>query len=380
MSFFIGNIVAKTINNVKSKVKNVKIQYKNFEQQLNMNKNNPHFMPPPRFIRANPYYWANKLKENFEKAIKALVDFKNKPKQISFEQSNNVPIIQQVHKVTNYTKQAALAIIEQINSLVLHITGGKLDVRKVLNGGLVPILNNFSLIVKNNINYHNLMIIYKKMGNQINKFNKETSNFMSRYRDPKAFEEYKRQYDNYLSKMNEQVRKGNSFNSKFNHFMKRFTPGAFFNFKTMTNTQMHKMDKFIKSPWYRQKIYTYEHNLRNFYNKFKSGEYFKYSFYQAKVNKKTISTFVRNINYQNTKNFFTGGIKRQFRKILFYMASFFVFYYSVKYALHRLFSRNNDKHLEDALKVVNDLKQQNEELMKYNRELVDKLILDRKNK
>ena len=77
MSFFIGNMVIKTVNNLKSKARYVKTQYKIYENEKAMNINNTNYTHP-RYIKANPYYLADKLKSNFEKFLKYFYDnFKN---------------------------------------------------------------------------------------------------------------------------------------------------------------------------------------------------------------------------------------------------------------------------------------------------------------
>lgn len=395
MSHFIGNIIAKTAHNVKTKYKYAKIQYKNFEFEKKMNLNNFNAnstSKTPDYIKKNPFYWMDLILARLGKAWQYILNYKNQPKKLTFEDEKykvfNLPVIsKKINHMTAYSKQSVLALIDNISSLVLKATNGFLDIRKISNGGLAnitPMLKNlsvkFSSSIGKNLNYHNLMIIYKKMGNNLNSYNQKAMGYMKKYQDPKAYQEFKSQYNKYLKTMSEQAKERAENGTRFERFMYKITPKSFFNLKALTenSNKLHKINKYIKSPWYKQKFYVYESKFRKFWQSNEKASYFKYSYYKETINTKSLSRFVQNMNYTNAKSFFTGGMKRQFRKIAFYIVSAFVFFYTLKYLIYSLFNRRGDKNLQEALKAVNDLKQQNQELLKYNRELIDKIVDSKK--
>jgi hypothetical protein len=380
MSHFIGNIIAKTTHNVKSKYKYAKTQYKNFEFEKKMNQNNINFKTP-EYIKTNPFYWMDLLIARLGKAWQFIFNFKNQPKRLTSDEGRvfNLPAItKKINHMTAYSKQSAVAVIDNISSLVLKATNGYLDIKKITNGGLTPMLKNFSVTIGRNLNYHNLLIIYKKMGNNLNNYNQKAMGYLKKYQDPKAYQEFKSQYDKYLKKMGEQAKERAENGTRFERFMYKITPNSFFNFRAMSNNKLHKINKYIKSPWYKQKYYVYESKLRKFWESKDKTSYFKYSYYKENINAKSLSKFVQNMNYNNAKSFFAGGMKRQFRKVAFYIVSVFVFFYTLKYLIHSIFNRRSDKNLQEALNAVNELKQQNQELLKYNRELIDKIVESRK--
>jgi hypothetical protein len=380
MSFFLGNMVGKTLSNVKSKIKYAKTQYKHFEFEKHIKKESINFKTPD-YIKKNPFYWMELLRAKLGKAWQFLFEnFKNGPKRIAFDDVKNLPsLANKVNHLATYSKQAAVMVLDSINSIVLKVTFGYLDVRKVMQGGLSPVMRNFSMTIGRNLNYQNLLIIYTKMGNSLNNYNRQAMGYLSKYRDPKAYQEFRSQYDKYLKKMSDQVKDRTQNGTKFERFIYKFTPSSLYNLKAMTNNKIHKINKYIKSPWYKQKMYNYENKFRKFWESKDKSSYFKYSYYRENVNSKNLSRFAENFSYSNARNFFAGGMKRKMRKIIFYIIGTFVFFYTLKYFIYSLFNRSSDKNLQQALNAVNELKIQNQELMKYNRDLIDK-IMETKNK
>ena len=380
--------MAKSVNKVKSKYKYAKSQYQNFEQELKNSKLQSPKFKTPDYMKTNPFYWGNLIKTKLLESLRFFFEnFKNKPKLITQEESKNIPIHikNSVNKLTRYSKNAALSIIDTTNKLILKITFGYLDIRKLSSHALTPVFKNFYLTTSKLFNYQSLMILYKKMGNAMNKFNQETMKNLSKYRDPKIYGQFKKNYDGYFRQMSDKIKNKNNqtnnnsnfLNGKLKNFYDRVTSLGYN--RSTIDKKVNKINDYINSPWYKQKLLKYQMKFRNIWKeKNQPGGIMNYSFYREKVSSNNLTRVWEKISYSNAQNFMRGGLKRQFRKFLFYIFSFFAIYYSIKYFLHRLFNRKSDKNLEEALNAVRDLKLQNEELMKYNRDLIDKIIGEKK--
>jgi hypothetical protein len=391
MSSFLANKIVKTINNAKSKYTVAKSQYKMYEEELKtkkyMNKENK----TPDYIKSNPFYLGNLIKSKFYEAFRFLFEsFKNKPKLITQEGTKNIPIHikKTVNQLTNYTKKTALSIIDTSNKLILKLTNGYLDLRKISNSSLSPMAKNFYMTISQNLNSRNLIIIFTKMGNSIKWYKKETIKNLNKYRDNDIYNDYLKKNNKFFNWFNtkldakknqnkSQYETSNFFTRKIkNYFDHLGSYGGRANF----DSKINKINNYIKSPWYKQKFHLYTIKAKNIWkNRSQAGGVMNYSYYKEKLSTQNLTKVIKNFNYSNARNFVGGGIKRQFRKIIFYFISIVTVYYSIKYFLHRLFNHRSDKNLEEALNAVKELKVQNQELMKYNRDLIEK-IMEGKNK
>ena len=68
--------------------------------------------------------------------------------------------------------------------------------------------------------------------------------------------------------------------------------------------------------------------------------------------------------------------RKKIKRILLYFALFVILYSFLKYIKYKFIYRNRaeDNNFGEMLKLVNDLRKQNEDLMKQNKELVDRLL------
>jgi hypothetical protein len=390
MSFYLGNRIIKTLNNVKSKYKVAKTQYKIYEEEMKFNKSTSKESKPPDYIKNNPFYLGNLIKSKFYEAFRFLFEsFKNKPKMITHEGTKNIPIHikKTVNHLTNYSKKTALSIIDSSNKLVIKLTNGFLDFRKFSSSSLSPMSKKIYLTISENFNSRNLIILFTKMGNSMKKYNKEAMKNLNKYRDPDIYNEYVKKNNNLFKWFNEQLNSKKNknqtiddssfFTKKFKSFSEKLNSMVG---RPSLDSKINRINNYIKSPWYKQKIHLYTSKAKNIWkNRNQTGGVMNYSYYKEKVSTQNLTKVFKNFNYSNARNFVGGGIKRQFRKIIFYFFSIITVYYSIKYILHRLFNHRSDKNLEDALNAVKELKLQNQELMKYNREILEKII-ESKNK
>ncbi len=206
------------------------------------------------------------------------------------------------------------------------------------------------------------------MGNYMNKANKTSMNFLNKYKDHKAHDEFKNYYDNYVKKM-EQSAKQSGKNSILGRTFKKYMPSSIMNIKTlMGDNNFSKINKYIKAPTYKQKYYNYELKFKRiFKNRREYYKYFRYSYYQESFTKQNV---LYKFNPSNAKQFIINNIKRNTRKFFLYVLSIFMFIYTIKYIFYRMTSGRQDKNLKEALEAIKELKSQNEELMKYNRDLM----------
>jgi hypothetical protein len=312
------------------------------------------------------------LMGQFRKAFHFLFS-KDNTKRISHEDNTNnknpLSVTKQIKTLTEYSKQTAIIILDKINSIVIKITFGYLDVKKVFSNNLIPLIKNFPQIIYK-INLQNLIILYKIMGQKMSKTKNDLNNLIKK--DPR-FNDYKNSYENFFKNMEEQTTNKNSF---YNRFMNKFKPHLPLLNSKLSNS-LPKMNRFIKSPEMMKKAYSYKIRIMDFWkNKKLYYEYFTIDYWKGK--NRSVSTYVRKFTFTDMKDFVFGGTKRKMKRILFYIISIIVFYYLAKYSIFRLSNRSKDRKLEETLKVVQDVKRQNEELMEYNRKLIDTIINSKK--
>lgn len=389
MSYSFRNAITNSFKNVKYKYKHAKQQFENYELELKYKKSNNMNYGTPDYIKNNPFYIGNLIKTKFYETFKFLFEcFKNKPKLLTQEDKFNIPvhIRKTINQVTCYTKNSALSIIDKANKLIVKLTAGQVDLFKIKNAPLIPIFKNVCSVITKNFRYENFIIFYKKMGNKINKFNQESMKNLGRFRNQKLYDEFQKKNENLLKIFNDKLKdkfqnkpdgSKNFFSNKFNKIYNNFISNTIG--RSILSHNVKKINEFIESPWYKQKMSIYKTKFTNFFKEGqKAGGVMDYSYYKEKVNSKNWTKIVKKFNYTNARDFLRGGIKKKIRKIMMYIFSFFFIYYSIKYILHRVFYRRSDKNLEEALKAVKDLKMQNEELMKYNKDLIEKLVESKK--
>ena len=125
-----------------------------------------------------------------------------------------------------------------------------------------------------------------------------------------------------------------------------------------------------------QKVYYVRNYFDEFVSKFKRIEKStgmqKYSFDQFKSQTKKIYEKKSLLNPRNIVKLFRQGTKKFFLKIFLYCCLAFAVLNSIKYFINRIFNRNADRQLKEALDLVKDLKKQNEDLIKYNMQFMER--------
>lgn len=354
MSFNLKNLKY-VVNNAKRKINLKKRDFNTFIQEQREQGKPISTIDIPDSIKSNPYFWIFLVRSKFSEKFKFI--FFRTQKLLSEEKlkENINPMIKiSPTKMVNFTKNASLVLINVCKEMI----------NMIIQKGFVPLIN------KNNYLY-----LIKIMGQGLNTMNKKFSFFMNRYKDPNMYKEMQNKLKNYEKKIHEHNKKYTE--NKTGSFS---NPFRFLQYKDLGKLNMEKLNNFINAPVYRQKLYKYETKLKNIWknrNSFNSS-YFTNIFDKIK---QTDLSKIRNVSkdsVNNLKEGVKGGIKKKIRKILFYIAGVLSAYYLLKYGLYRLTARSSMHDQEETLNLIKDIKKQNEEIIKVNKDLLQKLQNERK--
>jgi hypothetical protein len=162
-----------------------------------------------------------------------------------------------------------------------------------------------------------------------------------------------------------------------NGFFSRFVPTFISSIKfLLQSNQISKINRFLKLPRTMQKVYYVRNYFDEFASKFKRIEkettLKKFSFEEFKSRSEKLYKKRNLFRPTNIFKLMRYGTKKFFLKIFGYVALVFFGLNLIKYTFSRIFSRKQDNQLKEALDLVKDLKKQNEELMKYNMQFMEK--------
>jgi len=390
MAFNLGNKIMKSAKQLQNKIHQMKIDYKVFAETKTREQINISNKTIPDSMKYNPYFWKDELKRKFMEGVEKLSKRKFQTIRMINKEDTNNPLTKKINEKANtlakYVKNSAFSIIESIKDLIVKISNNYLDIRNFNSTKLARTIKNLPLSVVNLINIKALIAAYHKAGIYLTRINRETMKHMTKYRDEKVYSEFRKNYDSFFKKI-ENKAKRHSGKSKFfdpSNFNKFANKLNFSKFRFLFDKNYEKFNKFVKFPIYKQKFYNLNIKMREIWQN--RQDYWRYynskaSNYKEMITREKFSSYYKKAKstpLSDIKHYFTLGIKRKFRKIILYFFSILLVYYCLKYFVYRITEGREDKNLKDALKVINDIKKQNEELMKYNQQLIQTILDERK--
>lgn len=370
MSLYFNKFV-KSLKNTKIKVTNLKSDFNMFINNEKQMGNDPKkIRSPPSFIKSNPYYWTFKIKtkmqDNLEKFVNAITpgrfrQIENNQTGSSLERKK-----QSAKNTIEVIKNTTILIVEKINFIVKKISFNKVDLFKISNALMKS--ETYGIIINRTINGA------IKLSATINKntliMKRKIYNYMERYKDKNMNSEFMK-YNRDLSTKIEKYYKNK------NGFFSRLIPTFIGSIKFMMQShQINKVNRFLKLPRTAQKVYYVRNYFEEFVSKFrrieKSTAVKNFSFDEFKNRSKKLYEKRSLFRPSSIIKIMRTGTKKFFLKIFLYFCLAMLTFNAIKYLLSSIFSRNKDKQLKEALELVKDLKKQNENLMKYNLEFMEK--------
>jgi len=148
-------------------------------------------------------------------------------------------------------------------------------------------------------------------------------------------------------------------------FFKKYLPTSISNLNLMSNNKLKKVDSYIKSPTYFKRYKLLKLKATNIFDKINS---------HTKSEKS--SSIGAKILLNNPVTFAKDMTRKKIKKFLLYFGLFVILYSFLKFIKYKIMygKRAEDNNFGEMLKLVNDLRKQNEDLIKQNKELVDRLL------
>jgi hypothetical protein len=146
---------------------------------------------------------------------------------------------------------------------------------------------------------------------------------------------------------------------------KKYLPSSISQLNLMSNNKLRKVDSYIKSPTYMQRYKLLQLKAKNIFDKFNTN-----------VEGEKSSKILNKFPLANPFSLARDITKKKLKRIIMYFGIFVIVYTFLKYLKYKFTYRNRleDHNLGEMLKLVSDLRKQNEDLIKHNKELVDKLL------
>lgn len=370
MSLYFNKFV-KGLKNTKLKVTNLKTDFNTYINNEKQIGNDPKkIRSPPSFIKSNPYYWSFKIKttmqEKFENFVSAIAP--GKFRQI--ENNQNGSSLERKKDTAKNTldvvKKTTLIIVEKINLIVKKITFNKIDLLKISKALIKP--QTYGIIINRSIK--SVIWLSAAINKNMLIVSKKVYNYMERYKDKNINSEFMMYNRNLTTKIEKYYKNKNGFFS-------RLIPTTITSIKfLMQSNQISKVNRFLKLPRTAQKVYYVRNYFEEFVSKFKrieKGTAVKaFSFEEFKNKSKNLYEKKSLIRPSTVMKIMRSGTKKFFLKIFMYFCLAMLGINAVKYFFSSIFNRNKDNQLKEALELVKDLKKQNDELMKYNLQFIER--------
>lgn len=326
---------------------------------------------PPSFIKSNPYYWTYKIKTSLQEGYASFLSSLNPFSKRMIEQSTSGSSLEKrndgIKTTLDVIKNTAVIIIEKINFVVKKITFDKVDLIK-LSRALIKV-ETFGMIISKSISSA------VQLSNTVNKYliisKKKIFNYLEKYKDQSINSEFMKHNREMATRWEKYYKNQNKFLAKW---IPSFTSTLKF---IMQSNQINKVNKFLNMPRTIQKVYFIRNYFQDFVSKFrrieKTQSLEKFSYESFVKKSKEIYSKKEALKPWNVYNHMRQNTKKFFFKVFVYMALFIFGIQSIKYIIYRIFNRNADRQLKEALDLINDLKKQNEELMKHNVDFMEKV-------
>lgn len=129
-------------------------------------------------------------------------------------------------------------------------------------------------------------------------------------------------------------------------------------FSFLYSNKIKDIDKFVGSNSFWQTFYKFKNDSKQTFSSFKSAPL-----------EKSKSSFKDFFSFKKT--FFFGSIKTRLKKIAFKLLLVYVGYLGIKLVYHRTLNKYTHGSQYETLKQLEELKRQNDDILKRNRELLE---------
>ena len=236
-------------------------------------------------------------------------------------------------------KKPFIIVIDSLNYLIKKVTFNQLDVKASVLGLILRVQKYYLVIIKDKTN--GLIYVSKK----------KIVNFFAYYQNKEDYNEFKIYKESLTRKIDENSKSSSNYFKKFRFFQVLSL--------LMTN-KLSLMNRYVNSSYFRKFYYEW---------RYKSEENIK------DFNKSPFSYFSFKLrNFFSIKTLFSGSIKYRLKMLFMKIAALYTIYFASKLAYHRFVSKNIDKRYKETLQLFNELKAQNDIILKNNQIILEENI------
>lgn len=164
---------------------------------------------------------------------------------------------------------------------------------------------------------------------------------MEKYRNKEDYDEFKKNKESLTRKIDE--------NSKYSsNYFKRF---RFFQLISLLMTnKLSLMNKYVNSSYFRKFYYEWRYKSEENIKDFRKSPF---SYFSFKIR-----------NFFNVKTLFTGGVKYRVKMLFMKIVALYAIFFALKVAYHRVANKNIDKKYKETFELFNELKAQNDIILR----------------
>lgn len=338
------NSALKSIKTASHNVQRMNNDFKLYKKQNNLEENfNSKKSEIPNFIKMNPFFWGFKAKLG----LKTWFNNSKTSNLLGSAEKFDLNTIaeNQSNKLTNVFSKAKTGLARVIVSIKDLIINMKVkDIVKVT-------ITNFPLIIRKIS--HTLVIITTEGKNYLVKIKDLGSRSMEKYKSP----EVKDKYDKYMQNVNNSIIK---YSGMIQPVSQRIRNSSIFGYftsnKRIDANKLREFNNILKAKGFYKKFLIYKSNVKSYLK-------------EKEVFKKAVLLFFSIIK----KIFEKIGIASGFTKLKYLIIGLLMIYASGK-IISVIFSGSKERKLEreyrNLLEITENLKKQNEEIIKKNDSLM----------